>query len=50
MRFEERLQVASLVLEYAKVAPGYPVTLPVLVIVLCRLFHAQVARDVLERP
>lgn len=46
MTFDERMQVASLVLEYAKVAFGYSVTIPVLVAVLCLIFRSQIGATI----
>lgn len=50
MSFTEKMQVASLVLEYAKVALGYPVTIPVLILALCLLFRERIglALDALQ--
>jgi hypothetical protein len=42
MNFEEKLAIGRLVLEYAKVVFGYPVTIPVLVGFLCWLFRERI--------
>jgi hypothetical protein len=44
MGFEERMRVASLVLEYLRVVLGYPVTIPLLVAFLCYLFRVRIGR------
>jgi hypothetical protein len=42
MTFTEKMTVWTLVLEYAKVFLGYPVTIPVLVVFLCWLFRERI--------
>jgi hypothetical protein len=46
MTFAERMQVATLVLDYLKVVLGYPVTIPALVGFFCWLFREQIGAAV----
>src|ERR1700731_61736 len=50
MNFDEKMQVWTLVLDYLKVAFGYPVTIPALVFALCILFRERIrsALDALQ--
>ena len=50
MSFTEKMQVWTLVLDYLKVVLGYPVTIPVLILVLCILFRERIrsALDALQ--
>lgn len=50
MSFAEKMQVWTLVLEYAKVVLGYPVTIPLLILALCLLFRERIglALDALQ--